>query len=138
MRDRRPTPDQHLGIINTSSFAGWITMGSYSAIKSWVTTFTESLAGELHGSGVTVTALCPGWVRTEFHSRAGINASRIPDALWLDADDLVRQTLADFDRGRVISNPTLRYQALGWLVKHIPRAGVRAVSRKLSSSRHRS
>jgi short-subunit dehydrogenase len=138
MRDRDPKPDQHLGIINTSSFAGWITMGSYSAIKSWVTTFTESLAGELHGSGVTVTALCPGWVRTEFHSRAGINASRIPDALWLDSDDLVRQTLADFDRGRVISNPTLRYKALGWLVKHIPRAGVRAVSRKLSSSRHRS
>lgn len=126
------------GIINTSSFAGWITMGSYSSIKSWVTTFTESLAGELHGSGVTVTALCPGWVRTEFHSRAGINAGKIPGPLWLDADDLVRAALADFDRGKVISNPTLRYKALGALVKFGPRPAIRAASRLMSSSRHKS
>jgi short-subunit dehydrogenase len=126
------------GILNVSSFAGWISMGSYSSIKSWVTTFTESLAGELHGTGVRVTALCPGWVRTEFHSRAGINASKIPAPLWLEADELVRQALEDFDRGRVISVPTLRYKVLHWLVKHGPRSGVRAVSRMMSSSRHRS
>ena len=132
MRDRG-----HGGIINTSSFAGYITMGSYSAIKSWVTTFTESLAGELHGTGVTATALCPGWVRTEFHDRAGINAGKIPDALWLDADELVRQTLVDFDHGRVISMPSLRYKVLFQVVKHAPRAGIRMVSRLMSSSRHK-
>jgi short-subunit dehydrogenase len=124
------------GILNVSSFAGYISMGSYSSIKSWVTTFTESLAGELHGTGVRVTALCPGWVRTEFHSRAGINASKIPAPLWLEADDLVRQALEDFDCGRVISIPTLRYKVLFWLVKHGPRSGVRAASRLMSSSRH--
>lgn len=126
------------GLLNVSSFAGFISMGSYSAIKAWVTAFTESLAGELHGSGVRVTALCPGWVRTEFHSRAGINAAKIPAPLWLEAGELVRQALDDFDSGRVISIPTLRYKVLYWLVRLGPRSGVRAVSRMMSSRRHRS
>lgn len=142
MRDRARSeagdPPARRGIINISSFAGYITMGAYSSIKSWVTTYTESLAGELHGTGVGVTAVCPGWVRTEFHSRAGINASKIPGPLWLQADALVRDTLADFDRGRVISMPTLRYKLLFQVVKHAPRAGIRTVSRLMSSSRHRS
>src|ERR1700712_5400723 len=59
------------------------TKGSYSAMKTWVTAFTEGLAVELRGTGITVTALCPGWVRTEFHDRAGIKKSSIPDVMWL-------------------------------------------------------
>jgi uncharacterized protein len=136
MRDRQPEPGQKLGIINISSFAGYISMGSYSSIKSWVTTFSEGLAGELHGTGVQVTAVCPGWVRTEFHARAGINASKIPSALWLEADDLVRGALDDFEHGRVISMPTVRYRVLFQLVKHAPRGWIRAVSRMMASSRH--
>ncbi len=125
------------GILNVSSFAGFISMGSYSAIKAWVTTFSEALAGELSGTGVRVTALCPGWVRTEFHARAGINAAKIPGPLWLQADDLVRQALDDLDHGRVISIPSLRYKVLFWLVKLAPRSAVRAVSRVMASSRNR-
>lgn len=130
MRDRG-----HGGIINVASFAGYVSMGSYSAIKSWVTTFTEGLAGELHGTGVTVTALCPGWVRTEFHSRAEISTGSIPGPLWIQPDRLVRHALDDFDRGRVISMPTLRYKMLHFLVRHSPPAAVRAVSRMMASSR---
>jgi short-subunit dehydrogenase len=55
----------HGQIINVSSTAGFLTMGGYSAIKAWVTSFTESLAVELKNSGVGVTALCPGWVHTD-------------------------------------------------------------------------
>ena len=73
-------------IINVSSTAGFVAMGSYSAIKAWVTSYTEGLANELHGTGVKVDALCPGWVRTEFHERAEINTRSIPTFLWLDAD----------------------------------------------------
>ena len=124
------------GILNVSSTAGYITMGLYSAIKSWVTTYTESLAGELHGSGVRVTALLPGWVRTEFHQRAGINASKIPDALWLDAEPTVRQALIDLERGKVLSLPSTRYKVLMGLAQHAPRTAIRAVSRMMSSSRH--
>lgn len=123
------------GIINVASFAGYVSMGSYSAIKSWVTTFTEGLAGELHGTGVTVTALCPGWVRTEFHSRADINTHAIPGPLWIQPERLVRQALDDFDHGRVISMPTLRYKLLFFLVRHSPPPALRAVSRMMASSR---
>jgi short-subunit dehydrogenase len=123
-------------IINVSSTAGFVTMSSgYSAIKAWVTVFSEGLSNELHGSGVTVTALCPGWVHTEFHDRAGISKSSIPGWLWLDAPFLVRKALKDAERGRVISIPSVRYKVLIGIVRHLPRLTVRAISRAISSSR---
>lgn len=125
-------------IVNVSSTAGRITMGGYSAIKAWVTVFTEGLAGELAGTGVTAMALEPGWVRTEFHERAGIGASSMPAALWLDADALVEAALRDLGRGRVVSTPTLRYKALMLVARHAPRSGIRRVSRALSTRRRSS
>ncbi|GAA2093503.1 SDR family NAD(P)-dependent oxidoreductase [Microlunatus panaciterrae] len=122
-------------IINVSSTAGFVAMGSYSAIKAWVTAYSESLAVELAGTGVTVTALCPGWVETEFHQRAGINAGSIPRQLWLDADQLVADCLRDAARGKVISIPSNRYKVLMTLARHAPRGAIRAVSRRLTSSR---
>jgi short-subunit dehydrogenase len=124
-------------IVNVGSTAGQLSMGAYSSIKAWVTTYTESLANELHGSGVTATVLMPGWVRTEFHQRAAISSSSIPDSLWLDAERLVRVSLRDVDRGRVISIPSARYAVLSWLLRHAPRSTVRAVSRRISLSRSR-
>ena len=123
-------------IINVSSTAGYVAMGSYSAIKTWVTAYTESLANELHGTGVKVTALCPGWVRTEFHERAKINIGSIPDLLWLDADRLVADCLDDASAGKVISIPSKRYKVLMTICEHLPHRTVRAVSRKLMSGRH--
>lgn len=123
-------------IINVSSTAGMLSMGGYSAIKAWVTTYTESLANELADRGIRVTALLPGWVRTEFHSRAAIGTTKIPDQLWLDADDVVGQALRDNDRGRVVSIPSKRYTAMMFAVRHVPRSAVRAISTNLSSRRH--
>jgi short-subunit dehydrogenase len=123
-------------IINVSSTAGFVAMSSgYSSIKAWVTNFSESLANELHGTGVTVMALCPGWVHTEFHERAGISKSSIPSWLWLDADTLVRIALRDAEKGKVISIPTVRYKLLIGILRHLPRSTVRAISRAISSSR---
>ena len=124
------------GIVNVSSTAGFIAMGSgYSAIKAWVTNFSEGLSNELHGSGVRVMALCPGWVRTEFHQRAGLSRRGIPNWLWLDVRPLVRAALRDLDRGRVISIPSARYRVVIWFLRHLPRRTVRWVSRRISSSR---
>lgn len=123
-------------IINVSSTAGYVTMGSYSATKSWVTVYTESLANELRGTGVKVTVLCPGWVRTEFHERADISSSRIPSCLWLDADQLVADCLADVEHSRVISIPSWRYKTLMFAARHVPRSGIRWISGKMTSSRH--
>jgi short-subunit dehydrogenase len=124
-------------IINVSSTAGFITTGNYSAIKSWVTVFTEGLANELKGTGVQVTALCPGWVRTEFHRRAGIGASSIPNLMWLNAEQLVAACLRDVKRGKMISIPTVRYRVLIWMARHAPRSAVRGFSSAISSSRRK-
>ena len=123
-------------IINVASVAGYLSMGLYSSIKAWLRVYSESLSNELHGTGVTVTALMPGWVHTEFHDRAAIRKSSIPSWLWLNADALVASCLRDVERGKPISTPTVRYRFLSWLLRHLPRVTVRWVSRKLSSSRH--
>lgn len=125
----------HGRIVNVASIAGQLPMGAYSAIKAWVTVFSESLSSELAGSGVTVTALLPGWVHTEFHDRARIRKSSIPDWLWLDADDLVAACLRDAERGRAVSIPSGRYKTLSFLVRHLPRSGVRSVARRINRSR---
>jgi short-subunit dehydrogenase len=123
-------------IINVSSTASFVTMGSYSAIKAWVRYYTEGLANELHGTGVKVTALCPGWVRTEFHERAEINTGSIPSLMWLDADRLVADCLEDAAAGKVISIPSKRYQLMITICEHLPHRALRAVSRRLTASRH--
>jgi short-subunit dehydrogenase len=125
-------------IVNVASTAGFITLGAYSAAKAWVTSYSEGLSNELHGSGVTVTAVCPGWVRTEFHERAGIRASSIPSFLWLDAETLVNGALKDVMRGRVISITSVRYRVLIWFARHLPKGTIRRISRAISSSRSES
>jgi short-subunit dehydrogenase len=125
----------HGAIINVSSTAGYMAMGSYSAVKAWVTSYTEGLAVELRGTGVRVTALCPGWVHTEFHERAGITTSSIPNALWIDAGLTIESGLKASEKGRVIVIPSARFKFLFFFVRHLPRGVVRWISGAISSSR---
>ncbi|WP_066460407.1 SDR family NAD(P)-dependent oxidoreductase [Sanguibacter suarezii] len=114
-------------ILNVSSIAALTASGTYSANKAWVRAFTEGLAVELRGSGVTATALCPGLVRTEFHERAGLDYSNLPGVVWLNAADVASAALADVRRGVVISTPSLRYRAASGLLRVLPRSAVRAI-----------
>jgi len=107
-------------IVTVSSVAGFLPGGTYSAAKAWATTFSASLAGELSGTGVTATALCPGFVRTEFHRRAGMDMSYLPGWAWLSADRLVADCLADVRRGKAVSVPSLRYKVAVAILRHIP------------------
>lgn len=122
-------------IINVASTSAWIMSGNYSAIKAWVLTLTEGLALELHGTGVKVTALCPGWVHTEFHDRAGIKKTNLPDLVWVDIDELVTEALRDNERGKVVSIPTWKWKAAIFIATHGPKGFIRWFSRRLSSSR---
>ena len=113
-------------ILNVASVAALMTSGTYSAAKAWVRTFTEGLAVELEGTGVTATALCPGLTRTEFHERAGLRRVG-PDTAWLDRDRVVAQALADVRRGAVISTPSARYALASTVLQHLPRSAVRSL-----------
>lgn len=118
----------HGSVINVSSVAGWVPSGTYSAAKSWVTVFTEGLAGELTGTGVTATAVCPGFTRTEFHERAQMSVSALPEWAWLDARRVAVDGLAASRAGRVISVPSKRYTSLSHVARHTPRALLRRAS----------
>jgi short-subunit dehydrogenase len=119
----------HGAIVNVSSVASFIASGPYSAEKAFVTVLTEALSTELTGSGVTATALCPGFTRTEFHQRAALNMSSLPKFLWLDSGRLVRDCLDDVARGKVVSVPGWQYKLVVAALRLIPRQVVRARAR---------
>jgi short-subunit dehydrogenase len=102
---------------------------TYSASKAWVTNFSESIALSMRPFGVRVMALCPGYTRTEFHERAGIGVSKMPDWVWLRADDVVRDALRDLGKGKAISVPDWRYKIAVLGLRHSPRGLVQAVTR---------
>ncbi|VTR78373.1 SDR family NAD(P)-dependent oxidoreductase [Cellulomonas hominis] len=115
-------------ILNVASVAALMASGTYSAHKAWVRTFTEGLAVELAGTGVTATALCPGLTHTEFHERAGLRGSdSYPELAWLGADRVVATALADVRRGAVISTPSLRYRVASGVLRALPRTAVRRI-----------
>lgn len=116
-------------ILNVASMAALLASGTYSAHKAWVRSFTEGLAVELRGTGVTATAVSPGFVHTEFHERGRVDVSAYPRASWLDAPDVVAAALADVRRGKVLSTPSLRYKAAAGLTRVVPRSAVRAFGR---------
>lgn len=127
----------HGRIINVSSTAGTIYTGNYSAVKAWCTTYSQGLGVELRDKGVTVTALCPGWVRTEFHQRAGIRATTLPAIVWISPETLVRGALADAEKGRYVSVPTVKWKITYFISVHAPRRFIRWFSRALSASRRK-
>jgi len=105
-------------IINIASVNAWLYSGNYSALKSWVVTYTASLALELRGSGVTATAVCPGETKTNFHASGGLKRPEIPNWLWCTPDQIACQGLRAAEKGRVIFVPTVKWRWLAWVWRH--------------------
>ena len=108
------------GVINVSSVAGFLPRGTYSAAKAYVTQLSRWADATYRGQGVRTMALCPGFTRTEFHQRMDVGPDSAPSWLWLDADRLVRDALDDFDKGKSVSVPDVRYKAVVALSRYVP------------------
>jgi len=135
-----PMLDAGIGtVINIASVAGLLPgRGStYSASKAWVVFFSEGLANGLTGTGVGVHAVCPGFVRTEFHQRAGIEMGSIPERMWLTVDGVVTESLTDIAKGKVVSVPGAQYKVLTGAGRVIPRGLVRAFTKRMGRGRGR-
>jgi len=95
-------------IVNVSSLAAYQPSPDsavYGATKAFVNSFTHAVHEEARPKCVHVMAVCPGYTHTEFHDRAGLGTTQIPEFLWQSSDDVVRAALRDLDRRRSVSIP---------------------------------
>ena len=118
-------------ILNVSSIAGnQPSPGNavYAATKAFVTNFSEALSIELRGTGVTVTASCPGLTHTEFHDVAGVSGHGAPELLWMDARSVATDALDAAARGRVVRVHGAGNRVLAVGARLAPRSLVRAVA----------
>ncbi|HYP73035.1 MAG TPA: SDR family NAD(P)-dependent oxidoreductase [Microbacterium sp.] len=111
-------------IVNVASVAAFLPRGTYGAVKAWIVSFSRWANARYAAQGVSVTAVCPGFVHTNFHERLGLPPGQegIPSFLWLDAQDVVREGLRDAARGRAVSIPSLRYKVLVGAARLAPAA----------------
>jgi len=119
-------------ILNIASVAGLIPRGTYGAAKAWVVSFSRWANAVYAPKGVTVTAVCPGFVHTNFHERLGLPPGEegVARWMWLTAPKVVRESLRDAAHGRAVSIPSLRYKALVAVSRLLPdRLVVAAASR---------
>ncbi|GGZ63671.1 SDR family NAD(P)-dependent oxidoreductase [Streptomyces subrutilus] len=119
-------------VLNVSSVAGLLPTGTYGAAKAWITAFSESLRVDMEPYGVRVLAVVPGFTRTEFQERAGMDVSGLRDAVWLEPEAVVAKALKDLARRRPVSVTGRRYQAYALAVRHLPRG---FVARRMARAR---
>jgi short-subunit dehydrogenase len=124
-------------VINVSSVAGYIAGGSYSAAKSYLTVITESLHTELAGTQVKISALCPGFTRTEFHQRGRMSMKGLPNFMWLNPDMLVATSWSETRKGKAISIPGWQYQLLVFVINVLPRSIIRKVGMNLRAKQRK-
>jgi short-subunit dehydrogenase len=123
-------------ILLVSSMSGFQALpgnATYSASKAFVTSFGQALHEELRPCGVQVTTLCPGYTRTEFHERAGVDTSGMPRPLWQDAGTVARAGLDGVTAGRAVVVPGVRNRLVATVSRMAPLVASRRVGGRLNS-----
>ena len=118
-------------VINVSSVASFIAGGAYSASKAYLTVLSESLSTELSATNIKVSALCPGFTRTEFHQRGRMKMAGLPNFMWLNSDVLVAKAWKDAVAGKPVSIPGWQYKTLVGIISLLPRSIVRRLGMNL-------
>jgi hypothetical protein len=124
-----------LNVASTAAFQPGPLMATYYATKAYVLSFSEALAEETRGTGVTVTALCPGPTETAFHERADMEASRLLSFGVADAASVAERGYRGMQRGETVVVPGLRNRLLARAVGLLPRSTVRSLVRWVQSER---
>jgi len=125
-----PRAQAGTGVINVSSVAAYGASpdnASYCSTKAWMNRFTEALSIDLvvKNSPVTVQALCPGFVLTEFHDTLKMDRSRISSSMWMNADFVVEESLRGFVRRTLFVIPSWRYKLIVAFLRLIPGSWIR-------------
>lgn len=114
----------HGRIINVASVAAFTPRSTYGAVKGWLVSFSRWANSRYGPRGVTVTAVCPGYTHTNFHERAGLPKGEegVPKWMWLDADEVVAESLRDVARGKAVSIPSARFKVIAAVARIAPTA----------------
>jgi short-subunit dehydrogenase len=113
-------------VLNISSLAAYQpdpSSATYGATKAFLNSFTQAVHEEVRGTGVHVMVVCPGYTHTEFHERAGLGPTSVPEFMWQSSDDVAAAALRDLDRRRAVSIPGGLNKTLGALSSVAP-AGI--------------
>jgi hypothetical protein len=111
-----------INVASTAAFQATPYMATYGATKAFVLSFSEAVAAELRGTGVTVMALCPGPVRTEFQKVANNERMRFPSFIWTEADRVVNEAIAAAASGHSLCVAGAINNAMVIASKFTPRA----------------
>lgn len=117
-------------IINVASVAAFTPRGVYSAHKAWLVNFSRWADIHYDDVNISVQALCPGFVRTEFHQRGNMDVSGVPKWMWLKPEKVVKASLKDLDRDKSLSIPTARYKILAFFAQYLPKKFVARAARR--------
>lgn len=117
-------------IINVSSVAAFLPRGTYGAAKAWGLSFSRHARLRYGPRGLQVTAVCPGFVHTQFHQRMGLKMDRVQPWMWLDAEHVVRTALRDNAASKAVSIPSARYKALIAASRWLPDRWVAAAANR--------
>ena len=114
-----------LNVASTAAFQPLPGQAGYGAGKAFVLSYTQSLAGELRGSGVTATTLCPGPVDTGFGERAGFSKedaeNALPKVMWVDAVEVAKVAVDAMDKGRLVAIPGVANRVAAAIAQVTPR-----------------
>ncbi len=125
-----------MNVASTAAFQPGPLMALYYASKAFVLHFSEAIANELEGTGVTVTALCPGPTESGFQDRAAMRESRLTHLGMMDSKTVAEAGFRGLMAGKTIVIPGLRNKILPQMVRLSPRKMVTTVARKLQDKVH--
>jgi len=121
-------------VLNVGSLAGDQPLrgsATYAATKSFVTTFTESVAAELKGTGVTITVVKPGFTFTEINDTGAPDPGSLMGRMWMQADYVARSAVDAAAKGQLICVPGPQWKVVNGLVQTLPRAVTRAITGRM-------